>query len=179
MNEATRSPIPSLPEVGPSGLLIRTTRVDDADAVTALVNLPGYRFGTLRLPFQSVEGTRRWLEQQGEDGLSLVAVLDEAIVGNLGLFRDKGRRQHAAHFGMGVHDQHVGTGIGTALLAALIDTADNWLAIRRLELTVYTDNASAIHLYEKFGFVREGILRDYAFRDGRYVDALTMARLHR
>ncbi|GLS17983.1 acetyltransferase [Labrys miyagiensis] len=178
MSEATRSPILSLPEGGLSELLIRTTRVDDTDAVTALVNLPGYRFGTLRLPFQSVQGTRKWLEQQGDDGLSLVAVLDGAIVGNLGLFRDKGRRRHAAHFGMGVHDQHVGKGIGTALLAALIDAADNWLAIRRLELTVYTDNAAAIHLYEKSGFVREGILRDYAFRAGTYVDAFTMARLH-
>ena len=42
---------------------------------------------------------------------------------------------------------------------------------------VYTDNAAAIHLYEKFGFVIEGTKRKYAFRDGEYVDAHVMARV--
>jgi putative acetyltransferase len=78
---------------------------------------------------------------------------------------------------MGVHDDHVGQGIGTALLRALIDTADNWLGIRRMELTVYTDNAPAIALYRRHGFEVEGTLRSFALRDGQFVDALTMARL--
>lgn len=49
--------------------------------------------------------------------------------------------------------------------------------LRRVELTVYTDNEPAIALYRKFGFVEEGTLRDYAFRDGEFADALSMARL--
>jgi putative acetyltransferase len=32
-------------------------------------------------------------------------------------------------------------------------------------------------LYRKFGFVEEGLLHAYAYRDGAYVDALAMARL--
>ncbi len=55
--------------------------------------------------------------------------------------------------------------------------ADNWLNYTRLELTVYTDNAAALALYRKFGFEIEGTLKAYAFRDGRYIDAYTMARL--
>ena len=47
----------------------------------------------------------------------------------------------------------------------------------RLELEVYVDNEPAIRLYERFGFVREGTMRQYAFRDGVYVDAYLMARL--
>lgn len=46
-----------------------------------------------------------------------------------------------------------------------------------IELSVYTDNAPAIHLYEKFGFVVEGTARQYALRGGVYVDAHLMARL--
>jgi putative acetyltransferase len=57
---------------------------------------------------------------------------------------------------MGVHDDFNGRGIGSALLAELIEAADEWLAIKRLELTVFTDNAPAIRLYEKFGFEMEG-----------------------
>lgn len=78
---------------------------------------------------------------------------------------------------MGIHDDHVGKGIGTAFMTELIDIADNWLGLKRLELTVYVDNAPAIRLYEKFGFVSEGIRRQDTFRAGEFVD-LAMARLN-
>ena len=67
--------------------------------------------------------------------------------------------------------------MGKALLAELVQAADQWLDIRRLELTVFADNAAAIALYSKLGFEVEGTYRKYAFREGRYVDALSMARL--
>lgn len=50
----------------------------------------------------------------------------------------------------------------------------NWTVV---ELHVYTDNARAIHLYEKFGFSIEGTHKAFAFRDGTYVDAYSMALL--
>jgi putative acetyltransferase len=50
--------------------------------------------------------------------------------------------------------------------------------VLRIELTVYTDNHRAIKLYQKFGFQEEGVRRAYALRDGVYVDALAMGRLH-
>ena len=87
------------------------------------------------------------------------------------------RRRHVGYIGMAVRDDWHGRGVGSALMAAIVDVADNWLGYRRLELTVYTDNAVAFALYRKFGFETEGTLREYAFRDGRYVDAYTMARL--
>jgi putative acetyltransferase len=78
---------------------------------------------------------------------------------------------------MSVHDDYQNQGIGTLLLRAAIDLAENWLNISRLELTVFVDNAPAIRLYEKHGFVKEGVLRRYAYRDGTYVDVYTMARI--
>src|SRR5439155_24610069 len=89
----------------------------------------------------------------------------------------KGRRSHVGGIGLCVHDDFHRRGIGSALLAALIDLADNWLGLRRLELTVYVDNAPAIALYRKYGFVIEGTRRQDAFRDGVYVDSHAMARL--
>jgi putative acetyltransferase len=55
-----------------------------------------------------------------------------------------------------VRDDWHGQGVGTALIEAAIDLADNWRNLTRLELRVFTDNAPAIHLYEKVGFEIEG-----------------------
>ena len=63
------------------------------------------------------------------------------------------------------------------LLAALLDIADNWLNLKRLQLGVLSDNAPAIYLYEKFGFVSEGIARADIFRAGAYADTRLMARI--
>lgn len=63
------------------------------------------------------------------------------------------------------------------MLQAAIDLADNWLNLTRLELEVFTDNEPAIRLYKRFGFAIEGTLVRFAFRDGEFVDAYTMARL--
>ena len=63
-------------------------------------------------------------------------------------------------------------------MSALTQYADNWGHLLRIELTVYTDNDRAIQLYKKLGFQEEGVRRAFALRDGLYVDALAMARLH-
>jgi RimJ/RimL family protein N-acetyltransferase len=49
--------------------------------------------------------------------------------------------------------------VGTELLQALVDYADNWLGLLRLELEVYADNHKAQALYRRFGFVEEGVHR--------------------
>ena len=78
---------------------------------------------------------------------------------------------------MGVHDDWHGKGVGSALLTATIDLADKWLNLQRLELHVFSDNETAVHLYQKFGFEIEGTLRHFAFRDGQFVDTYIMAGL--
>ena len=62
-------------------------------------------------------------------------------------------------------------------MEAALDLADNWLNLTRIELHVYTDNSAGIGLYEKFGFEVEGTHHRFAFRNGKYVDAYSMARL--
>jgi putative acetyltransferase len=158
-------------------IVIRATRPDDCVGVAALANLPGYRWGTLRLPHQTPEETRKWIENRAAGHIGLVAVLNGTIVGNIGLERFHGRRIHAAGIGMGVHDDFCGRGIGLRLLREILSVADDWLNLRRIELTVYVDNAPAIALYKRNGFEIEGTHRDYAFRGGAFVDAYAMARV--
>ena len=74
------------------------------------------------------------------------------------------------------HPDHRGAGVGQELLDRMIDMADRWLQIRRLQLFVWTSNTSAIRLYESRGFGIEGTMKDFVFLDGAYADAHVMAR---
>ncbi|PDT05598.1 GNAT family N-acetyltransferase [Rhizobium chutanense] len=161
----------------PDDVVVRAVRLSDAEEITDLINLPGYRAGTLRPPYQRIEEVRKHMENPAPGALSLVVTLNGKIVGNCGLNRLSGRRQHVASIGMGVHDDFTGRGFGRILLGAMVDAADDWLDVKRLELTVYTDNEAAIWLYEKFGFEKEGLLRSFGYRAGEYVDAYSMGRL--
>jgi len=174
---APAAPVPPSP-AGPAGLTIRAREPADWRDVYDLTQLPRVRRGTLRLPFASPEQTRKWMEVPQDDGqIGIVATVDGRTVGSADVTSYKGRRSHAGGIGICVHDSFQGRGIGSALLAALIDTSDNWLNLKRLELTVFVDNEPAIKLYTKFGFEIEGTRRAEAFRDGRYVDAYAMARV--
>ena len=161
----------------PDGLILRRPTLADAAGITALQSLPGFRFGTLRLPHPKQEDVETFLRNLPSEGGSLIGVLDGTVVASAGFNRFAARRNHAAHFGMGVHDDYTGRGIGRAIMEELLSIADNWMNLRRIELTVYTDNGPAIRLYESSGFQIEGTLRDFAFRNGAYVDAYSMARI--
>jgi putative acetyltransferase len=172
MDTSSDEPRRSFPD-----LVIRAARTGDAEEIAALQNLPGFRFGTLRLPYQTPEEVRKPLESRPPASVMIVAVAEGRVVGSGSLERYGGRRVHVANVALGVRDDCVGRGVGTALLRALIDTAENWLAVTRIELTVFVDNLPAIALYRRHGFSIEGTHQAYAFRDGSYVAAHAMARL--
>jgi L-phenylalanine/L-methionine N-acetyltransferase len=161
------------------GIVIRHAEPDDYEAIHRIFSGPRVIEDTLQLPLPSAEMWRKRLSEKPEGIYALVACIDDEVVGDLTLETHPTlwRRRHVGQIGMAVRDDWQGKGVGTALMEAALDLADNWLNLTRLELTVYTDNAAGIALYEKFGFEIEGTHRRFAFRDGRYVDAYSMARV--
>jgi L-phenylalanine/L-methionine N-acetyltransferase len=163
-----------------SRITVRAALAEDADAVFGIVSLPKVRHGTLQMPYQAPDVWRERLSRSNEGHFRLVAEVDGRVVGMAGLHVvGSPRQRHVGQIGMMVHDDYQGQGIGRALLDGLLDIADNWLNLHRVELQVYTDNDPAVHLYETHGFAIEGTLRDFAFREGEYVDAYFMARVKR
>jgi L-phenylalanine/L-methionine N-acetyltransferase len=158
---------------------IRRAEPGDYKAVQQVHAQPNALRGTLQLPFPSEDMWKKRLEGIGDDKYALVACIEGEIVamGGLDLFPKSPRRRHVGHIGLAVHDKWQSKGVGTALMKALIDLADNWLDLSRLELTVFSDNELAVKLYKKLGFVIEGTHRKYAFRDGTYADVYAMARV--
>jgi RimJ/RimL family protein N-acetyltransferase len=107
----------------------------------------------------------------------LVADVGDRLAGYVAVVGGPYRRnRHAAHLVIGVLEAFSGQGIGEALL----NTAIRWAAsagLHRLELTVMAHNDRAIRLYERKGFLREGI-RSHSLRVGdAWVDEVFMAKL--
>jgi putative acetyltransferase len=160
-------------------ILVRAREPRDAEALWRIANSPRAYSGTLQMPFPSQELWRqRATAAEGDGNYFLVAEVDGEVVGSTGLhIARQPRRRHVGEFGMMVRDDMQGKGVGSALMKALLELADGWLNLTRIELTVYSDNPAAIALYQKFGFVIEGTHAKFAFRDGEYIEAHTMARL--
>jgi len=160
-------------------ITIRHAEPEDYKAIHEVYTQPEVARGTLQLPYSPSENQRRRLDADNKGILTLLAIVDEKVVGHLILYTypNSPRRRHAGGLGMAVHDAYQGRGIGSALMVEALDLADNWLGLRRLELEVYCNNGPAVHLYEKFGFVIEGRRPAYAMQDGRYVDVFVMGRL--
>lgn len=157
---------------------IRSGEPADYAALQALYTQPLLVRGTLQIPFTSQEVWRKRCLERPENVRVLVACTGAQIIGSAALVIPvNARRRHVGEVGLGVHDAWHRRGVGSRLLGSLLDLADRWLNLSRIELTVFTDNAGAIALYEKHGFRREGLFRSYAFRDGAFADVFAMARL--
>lgn len=164
---------------------IRRAQVNDAPAFARMMSDPEVFGGLLQLPYPNEEQWRQRLQEGAQPGngrvdMSLVALRGEELVGSAGLHAASPtlRRRHAATMGISVAAHAQGQGVGGALMQALLDYADNWAQILRMELTVYADNETAIRLYQRHGFVIEGRMPAYALRNGQYVETLAMGRLH-
>ncbi len=159
-------------------LLIRPLHPDDAADQYAIVSDPRVAVNLMQLPSMEFAETQKWIQEPKPGHHRLAAELNGRVIGAINVQQNlRPRLMHSGKVGLMVHPDHWGQGVGSALMAAALNLADGWLNLLRLELAVYTHNAAAIHLYEKFGFETEGVRQKVVFGDGRYFDEQVMARL--
>ena len=158
---------------------IRPIEPRDAEGAAVLRRMPGVFENTLGLPSERVQHSIDGFQRFGPDDHIFVAVLEDGtVIGSAGLqVCTNPRMRHVGTLGMLVHTEFQNQGIGTALMKTVLELADNWLMLVRVELEVFADNQRAIRLYEKLGFETEGRKRMSCVRSGRYADELLMARL--
>jgi L-phenylalanine/L-methionine N-acetyltransferase len=169
---------------------LRAAEPSDAAALSELIGSQGVFEGTSQLPLMPVASRLERYSKVDPSGLLIVACVPdksdagtagaEKIIGMLGLHLVQPglRRAHVRGLGIAIDSAWQGQGVGQRLMTAAMHWADNWAGILRIELTVFADNARAIALYERHGFVREGVMRAHSIRDGELADTLGMARLH-
>ena len=127
----------------------------------------------------SAEQFKKRIQSFGADASTiLVAETDGLLVGYLIVVAGTANRnKHSAYIVIGISEKFRGQGVGRTLFASL----DKWAIenkLHRLELTVMTTNTAAIGLYEKSGFIKEGLKTNSLFVNGQYVDEYYMAKLY-
>jgi RimJ/RimL family protein N-acetyltransferase len=127
------------------------------------------------------EKERAWIaDHRAKPGwIALVPEIDGRVVGILDFQNGSRRRiEHRGTLGMSVLAEWRGRGVGDALMTTLLDWARESPLIDKVCLAVFVDNAPAIALYRKHGFVEEGRrIREIKLGAGAYSDDFIMYRL--
>lgn len=112
---------------------------------------------------------------RAEESLVLVAEADGEVVGNVLVSVDRGRAtEHIGVLSICIAAEWRDVGIGTELISG----AQRWAAdrgLRKVSLGVFPDNDRAIAVYERCGFVREGLRRQQYRSGDAYRDEVLMA----
>lgn len=125
-----------------------------------------------------VEDEKREIKRIKREG-SLYAVVDVSgdIAGVLILRRGNLRmNQHTVKVRVWIAEDYRGKGLGTLLMEYGIEWSKE-AGVEKISLEVFNNNPRAIKLYEKLGFVTEGIRRKQYLMDGEYVDEVYMGKL--
>lgn len=157
---------------------IRPVQIKDASSIHFICIQDNVLPYMVFLPSMRVDAMENRLRNLGPNQFEFVAELNGNVVGFIGLTQGQGRRSHVGDIFLGVDSEHHKKGIGKLLLTKIIDLADNWLMLERVELGVLVTNAGAQALYEKFGFLVEGKKKGSLKANGSFIDEIIMSRIH-
>ena len=129
----------------------------------------------------SREEVRNYLEETARNSSNLVEFAIETLEGrHIGgaTLRNFNHVARSAEFAISIGEaEYRGKGYGTEVTALMAQIGFEDFNLNRIWLIAYAPNVGAIRAYEKAGFVREGVARQYAYLHGRYVDGVYMAIL--
>ena len=165
-------------------LTVRSIGAEDAETLSA------FRYATCgethflaRYPEEcaSLEAMQKGLAGSESSALNFEvgAFAGKKLVGEFGVaqVRPHIKYRHRAVMGISVLKDYWGCGLGSFLMQMAVDQAKA-NGFEHLELGVYSDNARAIHLYEKFGFERCGTMpHAFKLKDGTYRDEIMMVKM--
>ena len=142
-------------------LEMRVTLLNDP-RVTEFIHLNGHI---------DIEGTRKWYKiiKSNNKRVDFSFIHEDKIIGMGGLSDISNIDEHASLY-IYISPEYHGKGLGTQALKLLCSYGFNYLNLRRINLYTFVTNEVANHIYEKVGFVREGVLRKHTKKNGELVD---------
>ncbi|GFH42106.1 N-acetyltransferase [Lactococcus hodotermopsidis] len=165
-------------------IIVRAAEPKDAQKLIDFLNAVGKETHFLTLDDAGILMTENdmiaYLNQINEkaNNAYLLALVEEEIAGVVSLTADFHERiRHIGELFIAVRKSFQGYGIGSILMADMIDFVEETGVIKRLELQVQKRNEKAVHIYQKNGFEIESI-RKYGAKDenGQLIDVLEMVQ---
>lgn len=120
----------------------------------------------------------QWYATRGDhpDRLDLAVLADGEYVGEV-VLNKLDTDNLSCNLRIALLSDRASKGYGTETLRLVVDHAFRTTPLHRISLGVYAFNPRAVHVYEKVGFTREGVLRDALLWDGEWADEIVMAVL--
>jgi RimJ/RimL family protein N-acetyltransferase len=163
-------------------ILLRHVAIEDAERIIAFVQ--GFVYDEEFVPLSegefnpALEDEKIILKNYIDRTNSLFLVAestDGKIVGNINVDGNQRKiMRHTAVFGMGMHKDWQGCGLGTALLQHAVDWCKNQSELELLYLQVYAENEAGLALYRKIGFTEHGKMPKVFKQNNRYHDEISM-----
>ncbi len=127
----------------------------------------------------TLEEERDWyfsLRENPDNVLWAIETLDGRLMGTVEL--RAAPRSERAELGIAIQDKSQwSNGYGTEVIGLVLEYAFEDMELNRVELTCDEENARGLRCYERCGFVREGLLRQHRFVDGKFGNTVVMAVL--
>lgn len=158
--------------------VLRTVRPEEAQSVLDVMRITsGETHFMARYPDEPVASLEKEIaylaaQEEKPGAFELCALIDGELVGLAGINPISTRRKmcHRASFGTSILEDYCNCGLGTLMLETSLKYAGE-IGYTQVELGVFDDNPRAIHVYEKLGFRRVGIIpRAFRLDDGTYHD---------
>lgn len=163
-------------------LILRKPEIDDVESLYLLKNdeessnlLGDFAKGYSR---EDIKEWIRFHNQASNECLYLIERNDQKkVIGHVGLYNID-YRVRKAEFAILIADKDSrGKGYGGACTKFMIDYGFSELNLNRIELSLLSSNNAALNLYLKYGFLKEGLLKQYQYKNGFYHDVIIMAKL--
>jgi len=164
----------------PEDIILRPVRLADAKRNVKWMNDPKIH---KHISHQDLDlrKEKREIEKNRENEAKKVMAISYQgkHIGNIEL-RHIDQKNRQAELGIFIGNRKFwNRGIGTAATEKIVDYGFKKLKLHRIYLHVISYNKKAVHLYQKLGFEKEGLLKDNTRKGRKYYDDILMAKINK
>jgi RimJ/RimL family protein N-acetyltransferase len=163
-------------------VILRSLKWEDLDDCLTLINALIDEQADIYLSKPiSRDAEIEWLSNrlaatEKDEVVQIVAEVDEHVIANSELEIKTGLRSHVGDIGIIIKQGYRDIGIGTEILKLLITQARE-RGLKMATLRVFETNKRAKHVYKKLGFRECGRVPGEIFKNGQYIDHITMVKI--
>lgn len=160
--------------------IITEPSIDDAESAVKMLNKVGGETDNLSFGENefhiTIEEEKEFFKKQKERKTGVFCMVknkEKEVIANATAFPCGRRSSHVFDFGISILKAYWGQGLGNVMMQTIIKECKK-LGAEKITLHVRSDNHPAIHLYEKYGFEKEGLLKKKTKIGNKYSDDFVM-----